>query len=94
MNGGDIDYMEFKINEATNNPVPTDIFTFKKLANHNARNGHSHNKKALGARSVIGRRRESITPSHKKAQHKKTFTKYKRSTYVRDQINERINKIL
>ena len=33
VNGGDIDVMEFKINEVTNNPVPTDIFTFKKLVN-------------------------------------------------------------
>ena len=32
-NGGDIDVMEFKINEVTNNPVPTDIFAFKKLSN-------------------------------------------------------------
>ena len=31
-NGGDIDVMEFKINEVTNNPVPTDIFAFKKLS--------------------------------------------------------------
>ena len=33
LNGGDIDVMEFKINGATNNPVPTDIFAFKKLSN-------------------------------------------------------------
>lgn len=33
LNGGDIDVLEYKINEATNNPVPTDIYTFKKLAN-------------------------------------------------------------
>lgn len=45
LNGGDIDVMEFKINEVTNNPVPTDIYTFKKLSNQYSRVGTSMRKK-------------------------------------------------
>lgn len=61
VNGGDIEAMEFKINEVTNNPVPTDIFTFKRLANQNARMGTMRGVRGQGLRTTV--RRNSNTPN-------------------------------
>ena len=51
--GADIKIMDFKINEVTNNPVPTDIFVFKKLSNQYSRVSTSTRKKNPN-RVIIG----------------------------------------
>jgi hypothetical protein len=78
-NGGDIDVMEFKINEVTNNPVPTDIFTFKKLSNQYSRVGTSMRKQKNANRMIISQRRDSQGGSlNQSSRRGKSRSKYKR----------------
>lgn len=54
----DINVMEFKINEVTNNPVPTDVFAFRKLAGQYAR-VNTTQRKTKPNRVILGSRRDS-----------------------------------
>lgn len=79
--------MEFKINDVTNNPVPTDIFAFKKLANKNARGNSAIKSRRTAYRNniIVG---EATTPSNgRQSRRQKSAGKYKRNNIMPARTN-------
>lgn len=79
--------MEFKINEVTKNPVPTDVFAFRKLASQYARGNQGQRKNKTG-RGVPGARRDSQGGSVKQVSQRRRKTSKNRRRQVNGPANQ------